>query len=461
MKKIVFSLSVILISLVLFSCKSKEVQETPVVGENGEVVVEAKKPSAKEEKKKKETEEKKKEEKTKKEEEKKKKEEEDDRGLFGWIDTNDKNPSFADGLVKIKTDGKLGTFCIYAIDEKGKETPVFSPLNEFSSTSFYLKAGNKKYKLHRDKNVKTAAKALDNGVALLYSIDNVADVNIRIEVFPTVQDSPADTIKFTAEVVNRSKQPEEFGLKVILDTVLGERRQNHFYTYENTPITSEFATRETENLGYFTSKNEKASMQLLFNGGDTTIPSFFALAGYSKLEGSDWEPNMHTLGAFDTVLSYNNSAVCTIWPDVRLANGKSSKTVFYLSLGLYENTPNGYRYVYGLGAPEKVVKEEKTLLLPNQISPTTKTVTMDSVVVTQGIEKTEGVVITPVNKPTEENQKIEFNVDNIEKDHLTPEYVQSLINRISELEQNGAQLNRSEILQLNAELDAILTILKK
>ena len=433
----------------MFSCKSsKEAKEGVIViegEENVAVEVEApKKNKADEKKAKKES---KSEEKAK---EDNKKKEDEERGMFGWIDTSDKNPEYSDGIVKIKTDGKLGTFCIFAIDEKGKEIPVFSPLNEFSSTSFYLKAGNKKYKLHSDKNVKSSAKALDNGVVLMYRIDKVADVYVKMEVFPTVMDSPADTIKFTVDIKNISKKPDEYALKVILDTILGERRSNHFYTSENIPISSEFVTRSMDGISYFTSKNEKASMQLLFNGGDVTPPSFFALAGFSRLEGSDWEPNMHTLGAFDTVLSYNNSAVCAIWPEKRVAVDKTNRIVFYLSLGLYENTPNGYRFVYGLGEPEKVVKEEKPLLLPPKKS------------VPKVEEKVEvPVIITPNITEEAPVKSVEFNVDNIKKEHLTPEYVQSLINRINELEQSGAQLNRAEILQLNAELDAILTILKK
>ena len=47
------------------------------------------------------------------------------------------------------------------------------------------------------------------------------------------------------------------------------------------------------------------------------------------------------------------------------------------------------------------------------------------------------------------------------KDHLTPEYIQSLIDRISALEEDSPSLNRQELLQLNAELDAILTYLRQ
>ena len=243
MKKILSGACIILSTLCFLSCKSsKNIEKQGIVvteESKEEVIVEAPKSKSEQKKNKKETD---------KEKKQTKDSTDEDRGMFGWIEGNEKNPEFSDGIVSIKTEGKLGTFCIYAIDRKGKEIPVFSPLNEYSSTSFYLKAGNKKYRLHSDKNVKSAAKALDNGVALLYKIDKVAEVYVKIEVFPTVMDSPADTIKFTVDIKNISKKADDFALKVILDTVLGERRSNHFYTYDNIPITSEYAVHTTNSI---------------------------------------------------------------------------------------------------------------------------------------------------------------------------------------------------------------------
>ena len=52
-------------------------------------------------------------------------------------------------------------------------------------------------------------------------------------------------------------------------------------------------------------------------------------------------------------------------------------------------------------------------------------------------------------------------IKNMTNEHLTPEYIQSLIDRISALEEDSTSLNRQELLQLNAELDAILTYLRQ
>ena len=47
----------------------------------------------------------------------------------------------------------------------------------------------------------------------------------------------------------------------------------------------------------------------------------------------------------------------------------------------------------------------------------------------------------------------------ITDDMLTGDYIQKLLNRIEELEEGDPELNKREINELNAQLDAIITIL--
>ena len=60
-----------------------------------------------------------------------------------------------------------------------------------------------------------------------------------------------------------------------------------------------------------------------------------------------------------------------------------------------------------------------------------------------------------------ETPKVEFNVNNISREKLTPQYVDKLLKRITELEEDSSSANREEILLLNAELDYILSVLRK
>ena len=57
--------------------------------------------------------------------------------------------------------------------------------------------------------------------------------------------------------------------------------------------------------------------------------------------------------------------------------------------------------------------------------------------------------------------QVKFDVTSLSKEQLTTEYIQNLLDKIANLEQSGTALNRTELLQLNAELDAILSVLRQ
>ena len=194
-------------------------------------------------------------------------------------------------------------------------------------------------------------------------------------------------------------------------------------------------------------------MQLFFSGAECTEPELVAFANYSTLEKNSWEPDMLSYRAFDTVLSYNNSAVCAIWKPMKLAPSASGKVVFYLAVAADGMSPSGEKYVYSKEFTEKpaeekteAVKEDKPLeVITPYTNPVVENVSEEPAVV-------EEAQVIP---------NVDFYIKNMTKDHLTPEYIQSLLDRIAALEEDSPSVNRQELLQLNAELDAILTYLRQ
>jgi hypothetical protein len=74
-----------------------------------------------------------------------------------------------------------------------------------------------------------------------------------------------------------------------------------------------------------------------------------------------------------------------------------------------------------------------------------------------------------VKVPEEENVKetkkeipnVKFDVATLSREKLSQEYVAGLMERIANLEDSGKNVDREELLMLNAELDAILEILRQ
>lgn len=372
---------------------------------------------------------------------------------IGWIKSRGKDIAENFGIMQLKLKAKFGSYTINLINNQGKKVPVLASTNEFTTNAFYLKTSQKTYCLTSDTSIKSSLQKKADGVAVLYSVPNVADVTVEFKTMSTEKKASENMVKVVITVANNGKRNDEFHIKAILDTILGESDSYHFYTWEGIPIKNEVLYRTLQNQKWFNSKNLSAAMQMFFSGADCTTPSVVALGNYSTFEKNTWEPDMNSFRAFDTVLSYNNSAVCAIWNPLKLSVGESGKVVFYLAFGVDGIKPEGEKVIYAEeNNPKPAVQAVEAVKNPR----------LDS---SYGLVKE--IPDSPENAQVEtvkENENpavpdVDFYIQNLTPDHLTNEYIQSLLDRIASLEENSSTLNRQEIMELNAELDAILTYL--
>ena len=381
----------------------------------------------------------------------------------GWISTSVKPVSTVVGNIKLNAYPKKGTFAISVMNAAGKAIPVISSTNEYISTSFYLRAGKKIFKLNDDSSVATAAKKTANGITMRYTVERVGNVEINLECFATKEEGKEDTIKITSKVISASKKATDFSLKLVLDTVLGETDRHHFYLPDETPVKNEALYRSVKDEKYFISRNAKATMQIILDGADITPIDSVALANFTTLDSKKWEADMTSFRSFDTVLSYNNSAVAIYWPAVKLEPEQDSSNVFYISLACDEEIPGGYAFISGQEVPEKEepAEPEKTVKVaeetPVQSIQAVKEEPKPEPKVAEQ-PKQEPVSIAPQNvsavKEPATEDKSESPVD-----RLSYAYVQRLLDRIDQLEEGDPTVNKTEINALNAELDEILAII--
>ena len=389
----------------------------------------------------------------------------------GWIKSSKKNVNERFGRIQIKIKAGRGSYTLYALNEKDKPLPVLSTANEYVTNAFYLKTSKKIYNLTTDTSIRTGAKQTTDGASIMYEIPSVAQLSVDFSCFASQKEKEADMIKVTATIKNIGSRNDDFSFKAILDTVLGEAAAYHFYTYEDVPVKNEVLYRTLQNQKWFVSKNLNSAMQLFFTGADCTVPELVALANYSTLEKNSWEPDMLSYRVFDTVLSYNNSAVCAIWKPLKLAPQTTGKIIFYLALSGDGTPASGQKYVYSKEFETPV--EEKPAVEKNNgakalitINPYGEDADEEGSGVATVTEFSADETLLPgqtanQTEAPEETTNADFYIKNMTKEHLTPEYIQSLLDRIAALEEDSPSLNRQELLQLNAELDAILTYLRQ
>ena len=277
----------------------------------------------------------------------------------GWIKSSKKNINERFGKIQIRTKSGIGSYTISVLNENDKPVPVLSTANEYVTNAFFLKTSKKIYNLVTDSSVRSAARKTTSGAMLMYEIPSVAQISVDFSCFASEKKKDTDMIKVTATIKNISDRNDEFTFKAILDTVLGEAAAFHFYTWEDIPVKSEVLYRTLQNQKWFISKNMNAAMQLFFTGADCTTPELGALANYSTLEKNSWEPDMLSYRVFDTVLSYNNSAVCTIWKPVKLAPSEAEKLVLKYGLEIITFPDRRNRVRNGSKAYRYYTKEHK------------------------------------------------------------------------------------------------------
>ena len=376
----------------------------------------------------------------------------------GWIKSSKKNVTQRIGNIQIKIKSGIGSYTIAALNEDEKAIPVLTTANEFVTNAFYLKTSKKIYNLVTDSTVRSAARRTTDGALLMYEIPSLAQMTVNFSCFASEKKKDFDMIKVTATIKNISTRTDEFVFKSVMDTVLGEAAAYHFYTWEDVPVKSEALYRTLQNQKWFVSKNANAQMQFFFSGADCTVPELVALANYSTLEKNSWEPDMLSYRVFDTVLSYNNSAVCAIWKPLKLAPSESGKVVLYIALSGTPAPATGEKFIYSKEFMDN--PEEKAMPASQGVE-----IITSNAPVSEGpasvTEIPEVDPFVPQQEKMTEVPNVDFYIKNMTKEHLTPEYIQSLLDRIAALEEDSPSLNRQELLQLNAELDAILTYLRQ
>lgn len=362
------------------------------------------------------------------------------KNYVGWIEPDNSKIDVSLGCLRMSFRPKIGSFNIFVIDENNKEQSVFSTHNEFSASSFYLKCGKEIYKLNSASGVKTETLQTETGAVVKYTISNVAKVSVFFDFMKSDEQNDYDMIKISAEIENLGTRQKKIALKGVFDTVLGEKDLNHFFSSENVAINTEKIYRTMKDERWFVSKNDKYSMQFLLDGVDITPIECVLLGNKTTFDSNAWIPSLSIDKSFDSFVSYNDSEVCIIWPEVSILPNEKENIIFYLAFAANGEKPQG-NYFIGDKKEEVVeVKKEKPVVKKE-------------------------VVKVPEEEKVKETKKeipdVKFDVATLSREKLSQEYVAGLMERIANLEDSGENVDREELLMLNAELDAILEILRQ
>lgn len=348
--------------------------------------------------------------------------------------------------IQISLHRAKGSFKLQGIDEKKELYDLLESHNDGVSSYFVLRANKKYYKLNSS-TAKVSGEKIPSGGRLIYSIPKVADVLVDFVPYKSKVDGGIDVLRFELTVINKGNFAIYFGLKAVLDTVLGECCKRHFSTALERNITTERQFTDVSRHIFVESSDGFNTVNFILSGGDATPPAVVSFGPKNIISDNDWIPSLINSRPYGNSSAANDSAVAVNWHTTEIEPEKSSSVVFYIATasGKREAVKSVER-LFSL-VPEKT-KDTETA--PDNLMP---------------IEDFNGalsvpVVDTPVEAPNNENVPyVEFDTAK-EYNEIDFAHIRELIDRIYALEKTS-DINRDEILQLNKELDESLEKMRR
>jgi hypothetical protein len=174
-----------------------------------------------------------------------------------------------------------------------------------------------------------------------------------------------DTAEIKYVVTNKDTVSHEIGVRVMLDTMLGENDGAPFRIPKAGGVTTEREFLKNNMPMYWQAFDDLANpsfqSQGTLTGGLATIPDRFITVGWSHINETTWECQTIPNQDFDYNYSdYYDSAVGIYWFPVKLGPGQSKEFITYYGLGGIDidiQPP----LVVGLTAPEKVIIDKNAI----------------------------------------------------------------------------------------------------
>ena len=258
----------------------------------------------------------------------------------------------------------------------------------------------------------------NQGASLVYKVRDKLNVGVNFTAISDFSETGVGAVKVEVELENISSTTLSVALKGIFDTVLGENSGVHFVTARYPYVSAEESFLDMEQLQWVRSSNGNESIQFLFDGNGISSPKMVVLANKDVVTSDSWMPIVKSGRTFNSVFSYNNSAIFALWETISLTPFTKGSVTFYITLASRAKIPPTASFLGAKQDASSLTADDKILYTDEY-----------------------GVVYT---------------IGDLSDNMLNMQYINDLLNRIRKLEEDPAHIDRNELLRLNAELDAIL-----
>jgi hypothetical protein len=255
-----------------------------------------------------------------------------------------------EGLVKLVASESTGRVSIYKLIDvaRGKYEPLVFDQDPRTSV-VTLSADGRQIKLGDSSEYRFQVSRTDGGIRIEFRSASCV-VRESYDFAKSANQALADGVRVSFELENVSERESMLGLRVLIDTWLGEKSGTHFRTAKLPRIGAETTLSPSGDEKWVASPGERANFMVQFAGDGIEGPGKVLLSNWKRLADSPWGYDANPQRNFTLVpYSINDSAIALYWEPSAVSRGGTRRISFFMG-SLNEE---GYR------APDGKTKTEE------------------------------------------------------------------------------------------------------
>lgn len=237
------------------------------------------------------------------------------------------------GKLKLAINDRTGRFVVWGTEDLAK--PVWTPLflaSDPTTSKWKLLVGDKTLVLGDDPGFTTAVEATATGAKVTWSSKALTAV-VAFDFLISTASASADGLRLTLGVTNLADTPVKVGVRFLLDTNLGEKK-DHFHLSTGETINGETKLEGNPPESWSSRSPVDGTPGLLVMvGKGATVPSRVFFANWKRLDDSLWDPPFKANRDFNLLpYSFNDSAAAQYYDPQDVAPGTARTVVVALGL---------------------------------------------------------------------------------------------------------------------------------
>lgn len=249
-----------------------------------------------------------------------------------------------DGRIKISVDERNGRFTLFYLNDVTKNTYIPLLYDQESRTTYpTLFLDQKTYKLGESNEFRTSVSNMGN-VAIIEYRSSFCIVRQQISFIKSKSAALSDGIAIDFSIENIAEKDISAGVRFLFDTWMGERLNKHFETKTGVPVLGETEYSSLSTPGWLITPGEKGANLMIDLNTASTTPDKAVCANWKRINDAPWAFDVVSTRNF-TLLPYsiNDSAVALYYEPKSIRRGAS----LALRIVMGESSGGGFPAIVG------------------------------------------------------------------------------------------------------------------